>query len=109
MTTTIVIAATAVILALLTAHSIDSIDRLRESIMAGIQEIVDALTEQLVKAQREIVDKIADVQAQLDAAQVPVEQVNLTALTEAVQALDDIVPDAEPVVDEAVAEEAPVE
>jgi hypothetical protein len=44
------------------------------------------------------VAKIADVQAQLDAAGVPAEQVDLTALTAAAQALDDVVADEPPFV-----------
>jgi hypothetical protein len=58
------------------------------------QESIDAVVTQLGKAQAEIVSKIADVQAQLDAANVPAEVVNLDALNAAAQALDDIVPDA---------------
>jgi hypothetical protein len=58
------------------------------------QEAIDAVVTQLGKAKTEIVAKIADVQAQLDAANVPAEVVNLSALTAAAQALDDIVPDA---------------
>jgi len=58
------------------------------------QEDINAVVTQLGKAKDEIVAKIADVQAQLDAANVPAEQVDLTALNAAAQALDDIVPDA---------------
>lgn len=72
-----------------------------------MQQAVDAITEQLVKAQREVVARIADVQAQLDAASVPAEVVDLSALTEAAQRLDDVVPDAAPeVTPEAVTEAA---
>ena len=78
----------------------------------NVQEAVNAITEQLVKAQREVVAKIADVQAQLDAANVPAEVVDLSALTEAAQRLDDVVPDPAPeaptdVVEEVVAEVVP--
>ena len=58
------------------------------------QEDINAVVTQLGKAKDEIVAKIADVQAQLDAANVPAETVDLTALNAAAQALDDIVPDA---------------
>jgi len=61
------------------------------------QESIDAIVTQLGKAKDEVVAKIADVQAQLDAAGVPAEQVDLTALTAAAQALDDVVADEPPV------------
>lgn len=82
------------ILALLVMHTIDALDKLREKIVST-QDSINAVVEQLVKAQREIVNRIADVQAQLDAAGVA-EQIDLTSLTAAAQALDDIVPDADP-------------
>jgi hypothetical protein len=78
------------------------------------QQQVDAVVAQLVKsreeilaAQRGLFDQIAAVQAQLDAAEV--ETVDLSALSAAAQALDDIVPDPveEPVVEEPV-DEPPV-
>jgi hypothetical protein len=58
------------------------------------QESIDAIVVQLGKAKDEVVAKIADVQAQLDAAAVPAEVVDLSALSAAAQALDDVVPDA---------------
>jgi hypothetical protein len=61
------------------------------------QESIDAIVVQLGKAKDEVVAKIADVQAQLDAAGVPAEQVDLTALAAAAQALDDVVADEPPV------------
>jgi len=61
------------------------------------QESIDAVVAQLGRAKDEVVQKIQDVQAQLDAANVPAEVVNLEALNAAAQALDDIVPDAPPV------------
>jgi hypothetical protein len=63
-------------------------------LIVSTQESIDAVVTQLGKAKDEIVAKIADVQAQLDAAAVPAEVVNLDALTAAAQALDDVVPDA---------------
>ena len=60
------------------------------------QDSINAVVTQLGKAKDEIVAKIADVQAQLDAASIPAETVDLTALTTAAQALDDIVPDPAP-------------
>ena len=65
--------------------------------IVSTQESIDAVVAQLGKAKDEVVAKIADVQAQLDAANVPAEVVNLDALNAAAQALDDIVPDAPPV------------
>ena len=64
------------------------------------QASVDAVVVQLGKAQVEITTRITEVQAQLDAAQVPAESVDLSALVAAAQALDDIVPDVEVLVDE---------
>lgn len=72
-----------------------------EGFRMSTQDAVNAVTEQLVKAQREIVARIADVQAQLDAAGVA-EQIDLSSLTAAAQALDDVVPDPEVVVDPVV-------
>lgn len=82
-------------------------------LMAAQQQAVDAVVAQLVKsreeilsAQRDLFAQIAAVQVQLDAAKV--ESVDLTALTVAAQALDDIVPDVvveAPVVDEPAVEE----
>lgn len=58
------------------------------------QESIDAVVAQLGKAKDELLAEIAGVKAQLEAASVPAETVDLTALTAAAQALDDIVPDA---------------
>ena len=58
------------------------------------QESIDGIVAQLGKAKDELLTEIADVKAQLQAASVPAETVDLTALTAAAQALDDIVPDA---------------
>jgi hypothetical protein len=73
------------------AYTLQTIGRLSMS----TQESIDAVVAQLGKAKDEVVAKIADVQAQLDAANVPPEVVNLDALNAAAQALDDIVPDAD--------------
>lgn len=72
------------------------IQRLERLIMSEAQNTVNALVDQLRKVALEVKSQIADVQAQLDAAQVNAEKVDLSALTEAAQALDDIVPDAAP-------------
>lgn len=92
--TIVITSSCALILALLTMHTIDALDKLREKIVST-QDSINAVVEQLVKAQREIVNRIADVQAQLDAAGVA-EQIDLSSLTAAAQALDDVVPDAAP-------------
>ena len=91
MTITIAVIA-ALTVGLLSMHTIDALDQLRKAVLMSTQEAIDAITEQLVKAQREIVSRIADVQAQLDAAGVA-EQIDLSSLTSAAQALDDVVPD----------------
>ena len=80
-------------------HLVEHIDRqvahLRKVIIVSTQDAINAITAQLVKAQGEIVNRIADVQAQLEAAGVA-EQVDLSSLTAAAQALDDVVADPEP-------------
>ena len=92
--TIVITSSCALILALLVMHTIDALDKLREKIVS-YQDAIDAVVEQLVKAQTEIVNRIADVQAQLDAAGVA-EQIDLSSLTAAAQALDDVVADVEP-------------
>ena len=54
------------------------------------QEQIDALAAQLDKVKTEILAQVAALQAQIDAGGV----VDLTALTAAVQSLDDLNPDA---------------
>lgn len=87
-------------------HIVEHIDRqvnhLGRLTMSATQDAVNAVVDQLRKAQAEIVAKIADVQEQVDSAGA---DVDLSALTEAAQALDDIVPDA-PVVESAPADPA---
>ena len=70
-------------------------NQLENLIMSNAQEVIDAVTAQIVHAQGELVGRIAEVQAQLDAAGVA-EQIDLTSLTAAAQALDDVVPDDGP-------------
>ena len=64
------------------------------------QESIDAVVATLDKVYNEVTSQadalraeIADVQAQLEAANVPAEQVDLSALAAAAEKLDDIVPD----------------
>lgn len=58
--------------------------------MGVVQDAVDAITVQLGKAKDEILGEIAALQSTIDAGGAP----DLTALTAAAQALDDVVPDA---------------
>ena len=64
-----------------------------ERLLMSLQETVDQITEELARAYGEIKAEIAQVQAQLDAASVPAEQVDLSALQAAADLLDGIVPD----------------
>ena len=88
------------------AHLVEHIDRQAQSLkgvlVSSAQDAVNAVTAQLVKAQREIVSRIAEVQAQLDAAGLA-EQIDLSSLTAAAQALDDVV--ADELLEEVVIEE----
>jgi len=74
----------------ISAYITHRIERLTMSLQSSVDEIVVKLG----AVREEIVAKLADVQAQLDAANVPAEVVDLSGLTAAAQALDDIVPDA---------------
>lgn len=84
----------------LSNHIAEHIDRqikhLERFIMSEAQDAVNTVVEQLRKVALEVRNELNDVQNQLDEAQIGSEKVDLSALTEAAQALDDIVPDAEP-------------
>lgn len=69
-----------------------TINRLQEFIMSAAQDAVDAVVAQLTKASEEIKAEIANLEAREPS-------VDLSALKDAAQALDDIVPDAAPVED----------
>lgn len=74
------------------------------------QEQVDALTTQVIKIGSEVQNvkvELAKVQAQLDAANIPAEVVDLSALTAAIQSVDDLNPDAQPAGDIVTDEEPP--
>lgn len=92
-------------------HAIEHLDRqvrhLEGFIMSQQQDTVNALVDQLRKSQTEIVAQLARAQAQIDAAGVA-DQVDLSTLVSAVQAIDDIVPDApaDPPVDAGTAADA---
>lgn len=95
MTTTITILFAALILWRLRNvhdHIVEHINRMRGSVMVHQQETLDALTALIKKGTAEVVSKIADLQAQVD-DRVPVEDLDLSELTAAAQALDAIVPD----------------
>ncbi len=85
-----VTAAAALILTLLTIHTIDALDQLRKATMSQ-QDTIDAVVAQLANAKTEIIGRISELQDKIDAG-VPAEQLDLTALTAAAQALDDVVP-----------------
>jgi hypothetical protein len=67
---------------------------IKEVVMGAAQDVVDQVTAQLGKAKDEVLAKIADLEAQVAAGETP----DFTALKEAAQGLDDVVPD--PVVEE---------
>lgn len=73
------------------AHIVEHIDRqvrsLERTVMSETQDAVNAVVAQLRRAKFEIVSELEAVQAQVDAG----EDVDLSALTEAAQALDDVV------------------
>lgn len=88
-------------------HIVEHIDRqinhLRKVIAVTSQDTVNAAVAQIRKGTGEVLARISDLQAQVEAAGVA-EQIDLTSLTEAAQALDDIVPDAAEVPEEVPAE-----
>lgn len=61
-----------------------------EYAVGAVQDAVDALVVQLGKAKTEVLSKIDELEAQIAAGETP----DLSALKDAVQALDDVVPDA---------------
>ena len=79
-------------------HLIEHLDRqthhLEGIIMSAQQDAVNALTARLGVVRDELLSKIADLNVQIQDAGVA-EVVDLSELTAAVQAIDDIVPDAE--------------
>jgi len=77
------------------AHIVDIDRQLRKKIAMSTQETINAVVAQLGKAKGEIISKIADLQIQLDDANVA-DVVDVSELVAAAQALDDIVPDAAP-------------
>lgn len=66
-------------------------------VMGAVQDAVDQIVAQLGKAKEEIVKAIEDAEAE--------NNVDLSALKDAAQALDDVVPDAVPEVEEPPVEE----
>lgn len=84
-------------------HNVEHIDRqvrhLERFIVTTTQDAINAVTDQLRRAKGEIVAKLVDAQAQIDAAGVT-EQIDLSALNDIAQSLDDIVPNAPEVTDD---------
>lgn len=66
-----------------------AVTRIKKEIRMSAQETVDAVVAQLGKVKAEIIGKIADLEAQVAAGEVP----DFSALTEVVDSLDAIVPD----------------
>lgn len=79
------------------AHIVEHIDRqinhLRKVIAVTAQDTVNAAVAQIKKGTAEVLLRLSELQGQVDAG-VPAEELDLSALTEAAQALDDIVADA---------------
>jgi 16S rRNA G1207 methylase RsmC len=67
-------------------------NRKLDRLMGDVQDAVDAVVAQLDKAKGEILNEITNLEAQIAAGETP----DLSALKAAAQALDDVVPDAEP-------------
>jgi hypothetical protein len=80
-------------------HFIEHIDRktnqLSGVITLSTQDTINAVTAQLKKVKDELLAKIADLNVQIEDANVA-DVVDTSELTAAAQALDDIVPDPEP-------------
>lgn len=78
-------------------HLVEHLDRqthhLEGQLMSEAQDTINAVVAQLGKAKDEVLSKIADLNVQIQDAGVA-DKVDLTELTAAAQALDDIVPDA---------------
>lgn len=78
-------------------HIVEHINRmthhLEGTIMSSQQDAVNAVTAQIKKGTSEVLGRIAALQEQVDSG-VPAEDLDLSGLTAAAQALDDIVVDA---------------
>jgi hypothetical protein len=90
--------ATALVLAAIAAVGVLSTHELKGVIVSAAQDVVDQVTAQVLKAKEEVLAKIAELEAAAAAGEV----LDFTALKDAVQSVDDIVPDApvEPPVEE---------
>ena len=73
-------------------HLVEHFERIAHM---SVADTIAAVVVQLDKSRGEIVSRIADLQAQI-AAGVPAEQLDLSSLIAAAQALDDINPDPAP-------------
>lgn len=81
----------------LESHIVEHIDRqvnhLRKAIIVSAQDTVNAAVAQIRRGTQEVLGRIAELQEQVDAG-TPVDDLDLSELTAAAQALDDIVADA---------------
>jgi hypothetical protein len=67
-----------------------AVSNIRGVVVSEVQDAVDAITAQVLKSREEVLARIAELEAAVAAGEVP----DFTALKEAVQSVDDIVPDA---------------
>lgn len=67
-----------------------AVSNIRGVVVSEVQDAVDAITAQVLKSREEVLSRIAELEAAVAAGEVP----DFTALKEAVQSVDDIVPDA---------------
>ena len=67
-----------------------AVSNIRGVVVSEVQDAVDAITAQVLKSREEALSRIAELEAAVAAGEVP----DFTALKEAVQSVDDIVPDA---------------
>lgn len=78
-------------------HNVEHFDRqvnhLRKAIVMSAQDTVNAAVAQIRKGTQEVIGRIADLQDKIEAG-TPSEDLDLSELTAAAQALDDIVADA---------------
>ena len=67
-----------------------AVSNIRGVVVSEVQDAVDAITAQVLKSREEVLSRIAELEAAVASGEVP----DFTALKEAVQSVDDIVPDA---------------
>lgn len=77
----------------LVEHLDTRVHHLERFVMSAAQDAVNAVAATVRKGTAEVLGRIGELQSQIDAG-VPAEELDLSELTAAAQALDDIVPDA---------------